>query len=124
MMLCVAESWGRVASAVTQRRTLLGLSKRRCATLAGLSNTTWSNVENGERVEPLTRQSVARTLGWPDDALDRINGGEDPATLPAVTPTAALSTEERLAATEAAIAELLDLVADIREHLGIDQGGR
>ncbi len=55
---------------VRQRRKELGLTQIEAATLAGISNATWSPLERG-KIRPVWRTAVAvaRVLGWPDDAF-------------------------------------------------------
>lgn len=119
----MTDRWGLAVEAVTRRRQLFKLSQRRCSILAGVSPTTWSKMESGEYVEPLTQSAAAQALGWPADFFDRVMSGDDPADLPSVVPVAARSTEERLAATEGQIAELLEIVEGIRADLASGRGG-
>ncbi|MFZ4515699.1 MAG: helix-turn-helix domain-containing protein [Acidimicrobiia bacterium] len=55
---------------VRARRKELGLTQVEAATRAGISNATWSPLERG-KIRPVWRTavSVARVLGWPDDAF-------------------------------------------------------
>lgn len=119
----MTDRWGVAVAALTQRRNLFKLSQRRCAILADVSPTTWSKMEKGEYVESLTQSAAAQALGWPADFFDRVMAGEDPASLPAVVPMAARSTEDRLAANEAQISAILEIVeelrADLREGRGV-----
>lgn len=81
-------------------------------------------MEKGATISELTQGSVARTLGWPSDFFDRVLAGADPAELPAVTPTAARSTEQRLADLEERVLQLTELVEDALGHPAPDRGGR
>lgn len=81
-------------------------------------------MEQGNHVEDLTRRSVARTLGWPDDFFDRVLAGNDPDDLPAVTPTAARSTEQRLADLEEQVLRLTERVEDALGLPASDRAGR
>lgn len=118
----MTDRWPLAVAAVTQRRKLFKLSQRRCSILAGVSPTTWSKMESGEFVEPLTQSAAAQALGWPSDFFDRVMAGADPASLPSVVPVAVRSTEERLAAAESQIADLLEIVEEIRDGLQSRRG--
>jgi transcriptional regulator with XRE-family HTH domain len=77
----VQRSWAEIGVLVKQRRLALQLSQRACATRAGLSPTTWGSVENGTHpMSSITRVGVARAIGWPADAIDRLLDGADPDT--------------------------------------------
>lgn len=76
----VQESWESVAEQVKRRRLERGLSQRGAADAAGVSPTTWQSLElHHKSVGDLTKAGIARALGWPIDAIDRLLDGEDPA---------------------------------------------
>lgn len=61
---------------VKQARLSAGWSIRDACAKAGVSTTTWINAEKGMRISPLSRQSIASALGWPDGAVDRLLQGQ------------------------------------------------
>lgn len=47
--------------------------------LADISPTTWGSLEtHHQRVDPMTRSSICRALGWTTDSIDRLLSGQDP----------------------------------------------
>lgn len=100
--------WERVAETVKRRRVERGLSQRAAAQAAGLSPTTWGSLElHHQRLEPLSRPKIARALGWTPDSLDRILAGGEPEDDGSGPPR---STEERLNAVEADVAEIRQIL--------------
>ena len=113
-------AWDEVARAVKRRREAeLLLTQTELAekanSMAGkqvLSLPTIQIIENARRdgYRPATLVWLARALDWPDDAIDRIRGGEDPALLGAEidlnSAAADLSPEDRRA--------VLDFIAEQR----------
>lgn len=71
-----------IANALRARRAALLLTQGDAAQAAGVSVATWQKAESGRPMEyqPRTKKAIARALQWPDDALDRLVAGEDPAT--------------------------------------------
>ena len=68
------------------------LSIRQAARRAGISEGLWRQIESGSRPrgrgeyetvnpKPYTRAQVAKAIGWPDDAIDRLLAGEPPSRL-------------------------------------------
>lgn len=72
-------SWADVGELVKQRRQALRLSLRDVAPIADVSVSTWHGLENGKRVAEQSRVKIAQALRWPDDAIDRLLDGADPA---------------------------------------------
>lgn len=60
-----ADDLRRLAELVQLRRAELRLSKDECARRAGMSNTTWTRVEEGLGVRDTTYSRVDEVLGWP-----------------------------------------------------------
>lgn len=83
----------RLADEIQQRRLSLWdgeVTQVEAAKRAGVSDTTWNQLENhrGPLPSPRTRRAVCRVLEWTPDSVDRILRGEDPvaiATGPAAT---------------------------------------
>ena len=75
------EAWARVGHAVKDRRLALGWTQQEAADRSGLSLATWRLIELGgrERYQELTLRGLARGLGWPVDAVERLRqGGQAP----------------------------------------------
>ena len=72
-----------VGECVADRRTELHLTQQQAADAAGISKATWRLVECGYRssYSALTLTGIARTLRWPQDAIERLRAGEDPVVL-------------------------------------------
>lgn len=69
-----------VGDAVRARRDLLGLTQD---DVPGVSSSTVRKIENGT-ADSFRRKSIVgymRALGWPPDAFERLEAGEDPSTL-------------------------------------------
>ncbi len=89
----VAEWRARVGVAIEHRRRAVKLrSMRAAADQAGVSETTWRQIESGRRqlhrgfiVAPTpsdnTKTAVCMTLGWAPDCIDRLLRGEEPRAL-------------------------------------------
>lgn len=75
----VTVSWADVGELVKQRRQALRLSLRDVAPIAAVSVSTWHGLENGKRIAEQSRVKIAQALRWPDDAIDRLLDGADPA---------------------------------------------
>lgn len=78
----MGNDWEHAAGAVRRARSQRRWSIRDACAAAGLSPTTWINVEKGLRVSPLTQAAVAQALGWPEDAFDVLLAGEELPTPP------------------------------------------
>lgn len=94
--------WPAIGRVIRERRESLGLAQG----AGGVSAATWRKVEKA--VDPPYRRAtlvgIARALGWPDDAVDRIAAGRPPDEL-LVEPDERPLTD-RLAALEAEVARL------------------
>lgn len=100
----------RLASAVADRRLYLGLTQHQAASLAGVSDTTWGQVENGRHVGQRTLALVSRAM-WNDaHAWQTILEGGDPPDNAATPP---LDTS-----LLAAVRELTEVVRELRADLG------
>lgn len=116
--------WSPVAEAVRRRRAELGLSQRAAADIAGISPTTWGQLEkHAAELEPLTLAKICRALGWSLNAISEILNGEEPTILqpPPPAPTSSLLTGEeqgqlaalqRLAGEQAARIAMLEAGLD------------
>lgn len=121
-----------LGEAIEARRLELGLSPGQFAERADLTAQGLAPIRKGYRRNYQTKLKVgvARALGWPMDAVDRLLAGEDPAgfdTIPDVSTEGVSerlmrSYEERmdqqdvdLAAIEREVAELRDAVREVRE---------
>lgn len=95
--------WARVAETVKRRRTDLGLSQRAAALRAGLSPTTWGQLEtHAQKIDDLTKPKVARALNWTTDSIDRLLAGEEPTVDPdAKEPATIEEVDDRLSRLEA-----------------------
>jgi transcriptional regulator with XRE-family HTH domain len=87
-----------MADAIEQRRVQMGLSPSDFARAAGMTQQGLIPIRHGKRRDyrDKLRLGVARALLWPDDAVDRLLAGEDPATFE----TRQTPTEERLTRIE------------------------
>jgi transcriptional regulator with XRE-family HTH domain len=98
--------WPAIGRVILERRESLGLAQG----AGGISSSTWRKIEKA--IDPPYRRStlvkIARALGWPDDAIDRLAAGRPPDEL-LVEPDGR-SIEERVTALEAELAELWALV--------------
>lgn len=75
-----------MAAAIEARRKQRGLAPGEFATRAGLTRQGLDPVRKGLRkaYQDKVKLGVARALDWPDDALDLLMDGADPATFPTV----------------------------------------
>lgn len=102
-----------VGQAVRERRDAIPLTVREAAAIAGVSDTTWGNVESGKPSNRRTRLGVCRALGWSDDSFDRLLAGEDPAeAAEAADQSPAVSDDLRTA-----VRELTEAVRELRADL-------
>ena len=80
-----------VGSKIAERRNQLFDSRRAAATAAGIPEASWRMAESGDRsvaqgvIVPAypskaVRRGIVRALKWPEDAIERLENGEDPAT--------------------------------------------
>lgn len=69
--------WERVANAVRERRTALGLSQ---SATKGVSPATWTKLENARQdsYKPFLLANVERVLQWPPGTIERLVRGEQP----------------------------------------------
>lgn len=104
----------QVGEVVRAARERAPLTIKEAATLARISDTTWSNVEKGLSVSRRTQWGVCRALGWADESFDRLLDGLGPID----QPSAAELTRDELAA---AVRDLTEVVKDLRAEL---RGGR
>jgi transcriptional regulator with XRE-family HTH domain len=91
-------AWKQVGAAAKDRRLALGWTQQEAADRSGLSLATWRLIEIGgrDRYQELTLRGLARGLGWPVDAVERMLGGgappgPDELSEPAPDPNAAAS---------------------------------
>ncbi len=80
----MSQTLEKIGGAVTARREQLGMTKRAAHRRAGVSDTTWSKIEDAERVSLKTLRLAAAALEWPSDALIEIGEGADPGAFPHV----------------------------------------
>lgn len=77
----MSEEWDRLAQALLERRTALGISRQRVADLAGVSLGAVKNLEKKgrsyERMPP-TLAPVAEVLGWTRDSPGKVLAGGEP----------------------------------------------
>jgi len=73
------DAWARVAAAVRARRATLDLTHTDVASGGGISVNVWSQIENNKQQSYRRRTliTIARTLRWPDDAIERVLAGDD-----------------------------------------------
>ncbi|MFN8052798.1 MAG: hypothetical protein U0Q22_15240 [Acidimicrobiales bacterium] len=117
-----------IARAIRERRASLGLSQEETAARSGgMVSTANLRVFEGAGRPTYRGKSlvgVARALGWPDDAIERIASGEDPAGLsaagraPASGPSTDAVTAPAVGGVELATA---DQVAALRGELADQQ---
>lgn len=98
--------WARVGDAVRARRESQGMTQLELARAADVSDSTIRVLETARRTSyrAANLRAIARALGWPDDALDRIRAGR-----PAderLVPTDSRAIEARLDELEGELAEL------------------
>lgn len=100
------QRWAAVGDAVRDRRTELDLTQLELAQAANVSESTIRVLETARRTSYKrgNLRAIARALRWPDDAIDRIRAGRPPDE--ELAEPARLTTESRIAALEAVIAEL------------------
>src|SRR5438067_11467695 len=79
-MCLMSQEWDRLARALHERRTALGLSRQRVADAAGVSLGSVKNLEqqgNEYKRVPHTLALIAKALGWsPESARAVMAGGE------------------------------------------------
>lgn len=111
------DPWEFVAALVRQRRIDLGMSQRALGTAAGTTDRLVSDIERADRTtySEAKLRGISRALGWTPDSIERIlNGGRPVEEQPAAAP----SMDERIAALEAKlddVTELLGVVAPIED---------
>lgn len=66
------DGWDRVAAAVVDRRSELGLTQKDLASKAAVAERTIQNLESGRRLQALVRARVERALGWEQGEFRRI----------------------------------------------------
>lgn len=76
-MVCM-DGWGRVITAVVDRRAELGWTQKELAGAAGVSERTVQNLEGGVRPQARNRHKIERALGWPNGEMRRIEAAEEP----------------------------------------------
>lgn len=108
----------RVAEAVRQRRLELdGLTQAEAAGRAGVSDTTWNQVETGKPVGPRSRVKIAHSLGWRPISFDAIARGGEPIPLD-LPPTDGPGSDDELVQ---AVRELTEVVRLLRADLERDR---
>jgi transcriptional regulator with XRE-family HTH domain len=103
------DDWPTYGRAVRERREALGIRQG----AGGVSTATWRKVEAG-RGAPYRRTTlvaIARALGWPDDAFDRMRAGRPPDELLAGGAADDRALEARLAVLEAELVKLREALA-------------
>lgn len=78
----MSEEWDRLAQALFDRRTALGISRQRVADLAGVSLGAVKNLEkkgNSYRRMPSSLAPVVEVLGWTRDSPRKVLAGGEPA---------------------------------------------
>lgn len=103
---------GRLAAAVRERRLELGgMTQSEAASMAGVSDTTWNQVEAGKAVSARSMAKVERALGWQVGSHALVMRGDAP--IPAGAPVDADASSELLGA----LRELTEAVRDLRRDL-------
>ncbi|WP_182883263.1 helix-turn-helix domain-containing protein [Microbispora sp. H10949] len=97
--------WPAVAKVINERMLALGLTQKRLAELSRVSTATLRQVQQGQdkNRQPAVLTAISRALGLPDSYLQEV---ADKGRAPAV-----MSDES------AAVAELRDQLADLRERV-------
>ena len=106
------QPWHDVGDAVRARRETLGLTQVELAQAANVSDSTIRVLETARRTSYRrgNLRAIARALGWPDDAIDRIRAGRPPDE--ELGEPVRLSTEDRIARLEAELRDLRALLAE------------
>jgi hypothetical protein len=109
------DGWARVAKAVLNRRTELGITVAEAVRRSGdtVSAAVWSILENARQdsYRPRTLAGVCRALGWTANSIDQILAGGQPTSAGAQRAPTGEPTVDRLLD---AVSELTD---DEREQL-------
>lgn len=122
------DAWARVAELIVERRDELGLSRPQAITLTAgkVSESTWGAVERVEQTRYGRRKLVpiCRALGWADDSIELILGGQEPVTAePEHDPTitARLDRMDReVAQTRAEVGEIREGLAELLRRMRDD----
>lgn len=103
----------RLAEAVRERRLAMGgKTQSEAAAIAGVSDTTWNQVETGKTVSERSLAKISQALWGNSYAGARILDGGDP---PEEVPAGAAPTGELLRAIRDLTEAVRDLRADLRE---------
>lgn len=97
----MSQEWDRLARALFDRRTALGMSRQRVADLAGVSLGAVKRLErkgNGYTRMPPTLASVVEVLGWTRDSPGNVLAGGEPTLAEGRTDSTPPDAEEDLAA--------------------------
>lgn len=105
----------RLAEAIRRRRLSLGgMTQTEAAKRAGVSDTTWNQVERGHAVSERSLAKIEQALEWKPGSLDQIMRGDEP--LPSDGQEA--PKDELLTA----VRDLTELVRDLRADLRRGRG--
>lgn len=80
-MCLMSEEWDRLARALFDRRTALGMSRQRVADAAGVSLGSVKNLEqqgNDYKRTPSSLAPIAEVLGWTRESASNVRAGGEP----------------------------------------------
>lgn len=113
------EDWRRLGTAIRQARAATRLSQKEAAAQARISPTTWREIERGQKtgVRILTLAAIAEVLNWHSDAPVNILFGadpndHDPRLAGDVLSSQILELDERMAAVERQVEEIVGMLRD------------